>query len=72
MESPYLNGGTISAETHMWLLICNRRFRAARKGIMFSSDVSARGVDYPGVTLVVQVCENYYPHGRWVTCSFVP
>lgn len=32
------------------------RFRAAKTGIMFSSDVSARGVDYPRVTLVVQVC----------------
>ncbi|KAK9795928.1 hypothetical protein WJX73_005803 [Symbiochloris irregularis] len=31
------------------------RFRNAREGIMFSSDVSARGVDYPDVTLVVQV-----------------
>lgn len=30
-------------------------FRGARQGIMFSSDVSARGVDYPDVTLVVQV-----------------
>lgn len=31
------------------------RFRSARQGVMFSSDVSARGVDYPDVTLVVQV-----------------
>eukprot|EP00727_Mastigamoeba_balamuthi_P000503 m51a1_g1045 putative protein (659) ;mRNA; f:741602-744510 len=31
-------------------------FRAAgRRAVMFSSDVSARGVDYPDVTLVVQV-----------------
>ena len=30
-------------------------FRAKKNQIMFSSDVSARGVDYPGVTLVVQV-----------------
>ncbi len=33
------------------------QFRASTGGsIMFSSDVSARGVDYPDVTLVVQVC----------------
>jgi len=32
------------------------RFRAARPGsVLFTSDVSARGVDYPGVTLVVQI-----------------
>mgnify|MGYP001806873294 CR=1 FL=1 len=30
-------------------------FRAENRMIMFSSDVSARGVDYPGVTYVVQV-----------------
>lgn len=30
-------------------------FRNMDRGIMFSSDVSARGVDYPDVTLVVQV-----------------
>lgn len=29
-------------------------FRAARSGILFTSDVSARGVDYPSVTAVVQ------------------
>ncbi|KAJ3345267.1 hypothetical protein HDU83_004253 [Entophlyctis luteolus] len=31
------------------------RFRACRRGILFTSDVSARGVDYPDVTLVLQV-----------------
>lgn len=31
------------------------QFRAAQTAIMFSSDVSARGVDYPNVSLVVQV-----------------
>ncbi|RLN68424.1 hypothetical protein BBP00_00001035 [Phytophthora kernoviae] len=30
-------------------------FRKGKKTIMFSSDVSARGVDYPGVSLVLQV-----------------
>ena len=29
-------------------------FRSARKGILLTSDVSARGVDYPDVSLVVQ------------------
>lgn len=30
------------------------RFKGERCGVLFSSDVSARGMDYPGVTLVVQ------------------
>jgi ATP-dependent RNA helicase MSS116 len=30
-------------------------FREAKCGILFTSDVSARGVDYPEVSLVVQV-----------------
>ncbi|KAI7864280.1 P-loop containing nucleoside triphosphate hydrolase protein [Spinellus fusiger] len=31
------------------------RFRRTNDGILFTSDVSARGVDYPGVTLVLQI-----------------
>ena len=31
------------------------QFRAAKRVIMFSSDVSARGVDYPDVSMVIQV-----------------
>ncbi len=31
------------------------QFRASKRCIMFSSDVSARGVDYPDVSLVIQV-----------------
>ena len=31
------------------------QFRGQARQIMFSSDVSARGVDYPDVSLVVQV-----------------
>ncbi|CAD7933177.1 unnamed protein product [Amoebophrya sp. A25] len=31
------------------------KFREAEEGILFSSDVSARGLDYPGVTHVIQV-----------------
>ncbi|KAI9187716.1 hypothetical protein H9P43_002107 [Blastocladiella emersonii ATCC 22665] len=31
------------------------RFRRAKSGILFTSDVSARGVDYPGINLVVQM-----------------
>ena len=30
------------------------KFRAAKRGILFTSDVSARGVDYPDVTAVLQ------------------
>ncbi|KAI9203098.1 P-loop containing nucleoside triphosphate hydrolase protein [Polychytrium aggregatum] len=33
----------------------NERFRRAYSAVLFTSDVSARGVDYPGVTLVVQM-----------------
>ena len=35
--------------------IVTRRFRNAPHGVLLTSDVSARGVDYPGVTHVVQV-----------------
>jgi superfamily II DNA/RNA helicase len=31
------------------------RFRSSSNSILFTSDVSARGVDYPGVSLVVQI-----------------
>jgi ATP-dependent RNA helicase MSS116, mitochondrial len=31
------------------------RFKTSRSGILFSSDVSARGMDYPDVTFVLQV-----------------
>jgi ATP-dependent RNA helicase MSS116 len=30
-------------------------FRAAEKGVLFSSDVTARGIDVKGVTSVIQV-----------------
>ncbi|CAJ1940134.1 unnamed protein product [Cylindrotheca closterium] len=33
----------------------SRRFRNAAKGVLFTSDVSARGVDYPNVTHVIQI-----------------
>ena len=33
----------------------SEQFRKATRGIMFSSDVTARGLDYPDVTLVLQV-----------------
>jgi ATP-dependent RNA helicase MSS116 len=33
----------------------SNRFRELKKGVLFTSDVSARGVDYPGVTHVIQV-----------------
>lgn len=34
----------------------SQEFRESKGLILVSSDVSARGVDYPDVTLVVQVC----------------
>ena len=33
----------------------SERFRAASRGMLFTSDVSSRGLDYPGVTHVVQL-----------------
>jgi hypothetical protein len=33
----------------------SKDFRTATSAILFSSDVSARGVDYPDVTMVLQV-----------------
>jgi ATP-dependent RNA helicase MSS116 len=33
----------------------SNRFKAAKSGILFTTDVSARGVDYPNVTLVIQL-----------------
>jgi ATP-dependent RNA helicase MSS116 len=38
----------------------SRRFRNSKKGILFTSDVSARGVDYPDVNQVIQIgaCES--------------
>mmetsp|Transcript_21286 Transcript_21286/g.32768 ORF Transcript_21286/g.32768 Transcript_21286/m.32768 type:complete len:691 (+) Transcript_21286:213-2285(+) len=33
----------------------SNRFRELKKGVLFTSDVSARGVDYPDVTRVIQV-----------------
>ena len=32
-----------------------KNFTAAKKAVLFTSDVSARGVDYPNVTLILQV-----------------
>jgi ATP-dependent RNA helicase MSS116 len=32
-----------------------RNFSRAKKAVLFTSDVSARGVDYPNVTLVMQI-----------------
>jgi ATP-dependent RNA helicase MSS116 len=33
----------------------SERFRNTKRGVLFTSNVSARGVDYPGVTHVIQV-----------------
>ena len=42
----------------------SEEFRSASKGIMFSSDVTARGLDYPDVTLVLQVRHRERERGR--------
>ena len=47
-------------------------FRSAKRGIMFSSDVTARGLDYPDVTLVLQVSVPCYAVPCYaVLCSAV-
>eukprot|EP00534_Pseudo-nitzschia_fraudulenta_P008947 CAMPEP_0201152836 /NCGR_PEP_ID=MMETSP0851-20130426/13423_1 /ASSEMBLY_ACC=CAM_ASM_000631 /TAXON_ID=183588 /ORGANISM="Pseudo-nitzschia fraudulenta, Strain WWA7" /LENGTH=287 /DNA_ID=CAMNT_0047429939 /DNA_START=19 /DNA_END=882 /DNA_ORIENTATION=- len=57
--------GGIEAKENLWEIHsrmsqssrtrASNSFRNARKGILFSSDVSARGLDYPDVSLVVQM-----------------
>ncbi len=44
-----------SRKTQTYRTRAAETFRRETRTIMFSSDVSARGVDYPDVTLVVQV-----------------
>jgi len=39
----------------------SQSFRNGKNVILFSSDVSARGVDYPDVTLVLQVSSSSFP-----------
>ena len=41
-------------------------FRAGRGVALFSSDVTARGMDYPDVSLVVQVRFMYALTGNWL------
>lgn len=40
-------------------------FRNGKGQIMFTSDVSARGMDYPDVSLVIQVCTYVSFVSRW-------
>jgi hypothetical protein len=35
-------------------------FRESAQGVMFSTDVSARGLDYPGVSFVVSCLNNIF------------
>ena len=42
----------------------SEKFRKAKRAILFTSDVSARGVDYPDVTGVIQV-SNKMSNGRF-------
>jgi ATP-dependent RNA helicase MSS116 len=44
-----------SGKSQSYRTSASNRFRELKKGVLFTSDVSARGVDYPGVTHVVQV-----------------
>ena len=47
----------------------SEKFRKAKRGVLFTSNVSARGVDYPGVTHVLQV--RMYSSVREIVRSFV-
>ncbi len=57
--------GALEKQEHIWEIHsrmsqssrarASSSFRTARKGILLSSDVSARGLDYPDVSLVVQM-----------------
>ena len=44
-----------SKKTQAYRTTVSQRFRTLQKGTLFSSDVSARGVDYPNVTHVIQI-----------------
>ena len=44
-----------SKKTQAYRTSVSKRFRTLDKGTLFSSDVSARGVDYPGITHVIQI-----------------
>jgi ATP-dependent RNA helicase MSS116 len=44
-----------SKKTQAYRTHSARNFSRARKAVLFTSDVSARGVDYPDVTMVLQV-----------------
>jgi ATP-dependent RNA helicase MSS116 len=44
-----------SKKTQTYRTSVSKRFRELKKGVLFSSDVSARGVDYPGITHVIQI-----------------
>jgi ATP-dependent RNA helicase MSS116 len=57
--------GGLESKEHLWEIHsrmsqssrtrASNSFREANRGILFSSDVSARGLDYPDVSLVVQM-----------------
>jgi ATP-dependent RNA helicase MSS116 len=57
--------------------VTSEAFRAAREGVLFTSDVSARGLDYPNVTTVIQVGSpvdrNTYIHrlGTFASADYV-
>eukprot|EP00546_Thalassionema_frauenfeldii_P004537 CAMPEP_0178918586 /NCGR_PEP_ID=MMETSP0786-20121207/13909_1 /TAXON_ID=186022 /ORGANISM="Thalassionema frauenfeldii, Strain CCMP 1798" /LENGTH=516 /DNA_ID=CAMNT_0020592313 /DNA_START=400 /DNA_END=1950 /DNA_ORIENTATION=- len=44
-----------SKKTQAYRTTVSNRFREIKRGALFTSDVSARGVDYPGVTHVIQI-----------------
>ena len=41
-------------------------FRSSKQGLLFTSDVSSRGMDYPDVTRVIQVCVCVSSNG-WIS-----
>ena len=45
------------------------QFRTAKAAILFTSDVTARGLDYPDVTFVVQVGYSQHAHTHNLSLS---
>jgi superfamily II DNA/RNA helicase len=48
-----------SRKSRSYRTAASNQFREADSGVLFTSDVSARGVDYPDVTHVVQVRPSF-------------
>ena len=55
------NDALHSRKTQAYRTRVSHKFRDAAGGVLVASDVAARGVDYPGVSLVLQAREPTPP-----------